>query len=190
VIDYFSQNVDNISSSKIVILSREQWEQTVPLLMWLGLSSLLQSITNSAGWQFILQGQTNRMLRWKVIGTLITVVSFGIGLPWRASSVLASYSMVWTFVTLSLILWFIGHVSLVKTKDFYVASVILALAATATALSIFWCSLNSSNAVAGDITIFTFIGTLFTLFSSKLLLQNSKRNLENLMQKDNLLCRL
>jgi hypothetical protein len=118
--------------------------------------------------------------------TLSTVASFSIGLPWGASGVAASYSIAWTFVTLSLLLllWFTGRIDPVKTKDFYVAAAPIVLVASATTLIIFRYFFSSSNAIlslatAGDITL-SFIEALFTLSSGRLILQDLKKNSESL----------
>jgi hypothetical protein len=151
--------------------------------MWLGFSGLLQPVANSVGWLFIAQGQTNRMFRWSVLAHSV---------QWRhlasayLGGVAASYSIAWTFVTLSLLLllWFTGRIDPVKTKDFYLAAAPIVLVASATTLIIFRYFFSSSNAIlslatAGDITL-SFIETLFTLSSGRLILQDLKKNSENL----------
>jgi hypothetical protein len=54
-----------------------------------------------------------------LIGSTIIVVSILAGLPWGATGVAASYSLVFVFVVTPLLFWFVGRSGPVRTIDFY-----------------------------------------------------------------------
>ncbi len=172
----------------IEILLGKQWQQAASIFVWLGLVGLLQPVSNSVGWLFISQGQTDRMLRWGIISTVLSVISFCIGLPWGANGVAASYSLVWLFITMPLLLWFVGQSGPVKTKDFYIAAAPIAVATVTTAaiLLIFRMYFIVPNAIsgcilAGFITITIFLGTLLTLTSGRKILKDVRSFIDTLV---------
>ena len=170
----------------ITILLGEQWISATPIFLWLGLAGAMQPVANSVGWLLISQGQTGRMLRWGFISTILAVTSFGVGLPWGATGVAASYSLVWTLITLPLLFWYVGQSGPVRTKDFYVATapIILAITITAAALLCFRFYFQSTNTIlgcliAGLITILFFIGTLLTFPSGRAIIKDLKDIVKN-----------
>ncbi|WP_299410524.1 lipopolysaccharide biosynthesis protein [Acaryochloris sp. IP29b_bin.148] len=170
----------------IAILLGKQWIPATPIFLWLGLAGAMQPVANSVGWLLISQGQTDRMLIWGIISTILAVTSFGIGLPWGATGVAASYALVWILITMPLLFWFVGKSGPVRTQDFYVATapIILALITTAAALLCFRFYFQSPHILlgcllAGVITISVFIGTLLTFPSGRAIVQDSKDIMKN-----------
>lgn len=170
----------------IAILLGEQWIPATPIFLWLGLAGALQPVANSVGWLLISQGQTDRMLRWGMISTILAVTSFVMGLPWGATGVAASYALVWTLVTMPLLFWFVGQSGPVRTKDFYVAAAPLILAAitTAAALLSFRFYFTPSNIIwgclfAGLITIVVFLGSLLIFPRGRAVLEDLKDLIDN-----------
>ena len=84
--------VGAICSSEVVsILLGDRWSGASSIFFWLSLAAVSQPIGNATGWLFMSSGRTNAMMRWGMISTPITLVSFVVGLPWGASGVAAAY---------------------------------------------------------------------------------------------------
>ncbi len=165
----------------IVILLGEQWQQAAPIFVCLGFAGLLQPIASSTGWLFISQGQTDRMLRWGVLNTILTVSSFCFGLPFGAIGVAASYSIVGMCITNPLLFWYVGRHGPIKTKDFYIAGSPILIAAATTAVFLiffryFWHleSMLMSCIVAGLIVIIGFLGSLMTFPSGRNIMRDTR----------------
>ena len=163
----------------IQILLGPQWKDSSLIFMLLGVAGILQPIANSTGWLFISQGRTKEMLQWGVISTAIAVLSFVIGLPWGAVGVAASYSTVWLCLTMPLLLWFVGRISPVKTKDFYLTIAPVAFAGLCTALALiafrYWGNIVNpflNCSIAAVITGIAFLSIMFVLPQGKLMLKD------------------
>lgn len=102
----------------IQILLGSQWIDASRIFAWLGLAALIQPITNTTGWIFITRGQTRQMFLWGIFGSVLTIISILIGLPWGALGVAASYSLSSLFIRTPLLLIYIGKVSPIKISDF------------------------------------------------------------------------
>jgi len=71
----------------------ERWLDSVLLFRLLGPAALCASFGVAARWVFISLGQTDRLLRWTLLTTPLTVLGFVVGLRWGAIGVAASYSI-------------------------------------------------------------------------------------------------
>lgn len=103
----------------VALLLGPRWMGVSRLFALLGIAGLIQPVTNTVGWLFITQGRTQQMLQWGLIGSTIIVVSILAGLPWGATGVAASYSLVFVFVVTPLLFRFAGRSGPVRTIDFY-----------------------------------------------------------------------
>jgi PST family polysaccharide transporter len=72
------------------------------------------------------------MLRWGILGSAISVVAIGAGLPWGAVGVAAVYAVTDIVLKTPLLFWSVGRAGPVRTADLYRALLIPALAAAAT----------------------------------------------------------
>jgi polysaccharide transporter, PST family len=77
----------------IRILLGEQWTAVIEIFRFLSLSSVLMTVANSCGWIFVSLGKTKQYLRWALFSGPLYVLSFAIGLPWKASGVALSYAI-------------------------------------------------------------------------------------------------
>jgi O-antigen/teichoic acid export membrane protein len=158
----------------IAILLGEQWQQATPIYVCLGFSGLLQPVASSAGWLFISQGRTDRMFRWGIMSTVLTISSFCIGLPFGAIGVAASYSAIGVLITNPLLFWYVGRCGPVKMKDFYIAASPILVASLVTSLALlsfrgFWHLQNPllNCLIAVGITIISFLSILMFLPSGR-----------------------
>jgi polysaccharide transporter, PST family len=77
----------------IRILLGEQWTAVIDIFRFLSLSSVLMTVANSCGWVFVSLGRTKEYLRWALFSGPLYVLSFAVGLPWKASGVALSYAI-------------------------------------------------------------------------------------------------
>src|SRR6185437_13780596 len=81
-----------VCSREIVyLILGPQWSQAGHLFQLLILSSVGQPIASTTGWLFQSRDRARAMARWGLMSGPIFVLSFFIGLPWRAEGVAISY---------------------------------------------------------------------------------------------------
>jgi polysaccharide transporter, PST family len=99
------------------IVLGEQWVGAAPIFWWLGLASLNQVATATAGWLFLSQGRAQEFFRLGVWSAIINVASFVMGLPWGALGVAISYTLTNYAVVVPLYGISIGRNGPVTTKN-------------------------------------------------------------------------
>jgi polysaccharide transporter, PST family len=77
----------------IRILLGDQWTPVIEIFRLLSLSSVLMTSANSCGWIFVSLGRTKQYLRWALFASPLYVLSFVIGLPWKANGVALAYTI-------------------------------------------------------------------------------------------------
>jgi PST family polysaccharide transporter len=108
----------------VLIALGPEWSDASKIFFLLGFIGLVQPAASTTGWLFISQGRTKQMLQWGVFSSLVTIISFTIGLPWGALGVAASYSLVGLFIRTPFLFWFIGRHGPVPTREIYKALVV------------------------------------------------------------------
>ena len=109
-----------VTSDWIVrIVLGPQWTEAAWIFALLGIAGLIQPIASTTGMLFITQNRTQHMFHWGLIGASIIIVSIVAGLPWGATGVATSYSVVFVCVVTPLLFWFVGRHGPVRTMDFY-----------------------------------------------------------------------
>jgi PST family polysaccharide transporter len=103
----------------VLLLLGPRWMGVSRLFALLGIVGLVQPIANTAGWLFITQGRTAHMFQWGLIGSTIMIAAIIAGLPWGATGVAASYSVVFVLIIVPLLFWFVGRRGPVRAGDFY-----------------------------------------------------------------------
>ncbi len=68
------------------------WGDVAHIFRALALSSIFATASNSCGWIFISLGRTRQYFYWALFASPIFVLSFVIGLPWKAQGVAISYA--------------------------------------------------------------------------------------------------
>jgi len=109
-----------MSADSIVnLLLGPQWSDVSTLFAFLGIAGIVQPAASTAGWLFITQGRADDMFRWGLIGGTLTITAILLGLPWGATGVAASYSLLTVVVVTPLLWWFVGRKGPVRASDFY-----------------------------------------------------------------------
>lgn len=159
------------SSWVVVVVLGPQWAGANHIFMWLGVSALVQPVTNTTGWLFITQHRTNDMFRWGLIGSALSIASFVVGLPYGAVGVAGAYAISGLVIRTPLLLWFVGRSGPVSARDICRASLrpVLVGGALLAALLVFrwvapdgWSSWESLLAAA---VISVLVMGLFFVFS-------------------------
>lgn len=81
-----------VSDSFVAGILGTQWGGSIPILRWLAFVGLIQSVGATTGWIYQAQGRTDRLLRWGVFSSAVTVGAFVAGLPWGALGVAIAYT--------------------------------------------------------------------------------------------------
>lgn len=113
-----------------------QWTRAVPMFRWLGLALLVKPAAFTTSWLFVSQGRTRELWRWGVLGTVLAIAAYLVGLPWGAVGVAASYALVDLFVRVPILLYWVGRAGPVGTRDIVRACVPTWVAAGLVALGL------------------------------------------------------
>ena len=89
----------------IQIILGEQWLPASPIFLWLSMIAVFQTALSGSGWLFVTQGRTKEMMQWGIIGSILNIISFIVGLKWGAVGVAASYSISGVFIRTPIYLW-------------------------------------------------------------------------------------
>ncbi len=76
----------------IMLLLGPQWESATEFFNIFGLSAGIQIIYGTTSWLHVALGRTDRWLRWGIFGTIVTVISFLIGIIFGATGVAVGYT--------------------------------------------------------------------------------------------------
>ncbi len=68
------------------------WGEVSVIFRALAMSSIFATASNSCGWVFISLGRTRQYFYWSLFASPLFVLSFVIGLPWKANGVAISYA--------------------------------------------------------------------------------------------------
>jgi PST family polysaccharide transporter len=173
----------------VAIVLGPKWAEAARIFKLLGLAGVVQPAANSIGWLFITQGRMRQMFKWSFVGTSITVASFIVGLPWGAVGVAAAYAVTNVFVTIPLLLSYVGREGPVRAGDFYraVAPPAFAAACTAAALSAFraWGGVGQpfvGLVIASPLALLTTLASLYALPAGRRALGDF-RNVYDLLRK-------
>lgn len=90
----------------IAIFLGPKWTATNPILVALGAAGVVQPLNNSLGWLLMSQGRSRDILKLGITGSILTVASIIAGIPWGATGVAVSYSLI-QVVGLTPLLWWI-----------------------------------------------------------------------------------
>ncbi|MEP0769841.1 MULTISPECIES: MOP flippase family protein [unclassified Coleofasciculus] len=82
-----------VSEELVELILGSQWGEAGTIFKLLGISALVQPLTNTSGWLYISSGRTAQMFKWGVFSSSFLVISFFFGLPYGARGVALSYSI-------------------------------------------------------------------------------------------------
>jgi polysaccharide transporter, PST family len=101
----------------IRILLGEQWTPVIDIFRFLSLSSVLMTGANSCGWIFVSLGKSKQYFRWALFASPLYVLSFVIGLPWKASGVALAYAIAVTVLAPAYTAYAL-HQTTIRKRDF------------------------------------------------------------------------
>lgn len=95
----------------------QQWRDSVPIFRCLAAGLLVKPLLSTTGWLFVSQGRGQDLWRWGVVGAVVAIASFLVGLPWGAIGVAAAYSLADIFIRAPLLMWWVSRSGPVKLRD-------------------------------------------------------------------------
>lgn len=119
-----------------LVLLGPQWLEAAPIFFWLGIVGLQQVMTSSLGWLFLSQGRGRAYLVLGVVGSVIAVSAFLIGLADGALGVARAYAIADTAIKAPIACYIALRAGPVRLGTFIRAVLphMVALAVTATVL--------------------------------------------------------
>ncbi|RVD71703.1 MAG: lipopolysaccharide biosynthesis protein [Mesorhizobium sp.] len=108
------------SEQVVALLFGPRWTAVAPIFAWLGIASLMQSVSSTTGWIFICQGKTKTMFHWGIYSSLTTVASFIVGLHWGAVGVAAAYAISGYVLRVPVLAVLVHRVGPVTAGDFLI----------------------------------------------------------------------
>ena len=114
------------------VLLGPAWLPAAAIFGWLGISGLMQPISNTTGWVFIAQGKSRQMLLWGIYSSVVTVASFFIGIYWGVTGLAAAYAIGGWVVRLPVLYAMLDRIGPVSAKDLAFLQLPLTAAAVAT----------------------------------------------------------
>jgi len=100
----------------VLLVLGQTWLPVVPIFRALGIAALVGTFNVAWGWVYCSLGRTDRQLKWSLIGTPVTMISFVLGLPWGAFGVAASLSATQLLLTLPSLMYCVYGTSIsIKT---------------------------------------------------------------------------
>ncbi len=148
----------------IHLLLGSQWSGAASIFKILAIAAFIQPVVSPAGLVLVSLGQSKRYLKWGVFNSIITVVSFIVGLPWGAVGIATSYAIV-NYLLVFPCLWYCFRRSPMSIAAFMQAVLRPIIASVCMGAAIFPCYLFLQN--QSDIMV---IGTCFVLGLSAYLL--------------------
>ncbi|HEX5422876.1 MAG TPA: lipopolysaccharide biosynthesis protein [Candidatus Acidoferrales bacterium] len=88
------------ASPVISLVLGSKWLPVVPIFRALGIAAFVGTFNVAWIWVYCSLGRTDRQLKWSLIETPITLISFFLGLPWGAFGVAVSFSAVQLLLTI------------------------------------------------------------------------------------------
>ena len=83
-----------VAAEPVVLLTcGKQWLEMVPVFRVLCITGLMQSVSSAAGLVFNCMGRTDLTFRWGIYSSVMTLLSFIIGLQWGIMGVACAYTL-------------------------------------------------------------------------------------------------
>ncbi|HEY6881383.1 MAG TPA: lipopolysaccharide biosynthesis protein [Polyangiales bacterium] len=101
----------------IPLVLGEAWRGSVLILQVLSLALFVKPLLYTTSWLFISQGRSGDMFRWGVIGSVLALISFVVGLPWGALGVAISFTAFDLLLRAPILLWMTGRTGHVRLPD-------------------------------------------------------------------------
>jgi O-antigen/teichoic acid export membrane protein len=82
-----------VSNELVLVLLGEQWLAAVPVFQVLAIAGLVQLVSSTTGWLYVSSGRAGPFARWAAVSSVITVLSFAVGLSWGIEGVAVAYAV-------------------------------------------------------------------------------------------------
>ncbi|TWU00139.1 Teichuronic acid biosynthesis protein TuaB [Botrimarina colliarenosi] len=115
----------------IRVMLGDRWLDYAPVLFWLALAGVGQTVAHTSGWLFASQGRGRDIFWWGVFGSGTMIVSIAASAPFGAVPLATVYSLTSTILIVPACLWWVGRRGPVSTLDIYRAAAWPAVAAAA-----------------------------------------------------------
>lgn len=122
----------------VLLVLGDNWLGAVDIFRALGVGMFVQPIGNSTGWLFISQDRTGHMMRWGIVGSILTMIAFVAGLPWGAFGVALVYSVSGLLLRTPTLLWWVCREGPVRAGDVYRVAAPFALTAVTSGLALWY----------------------------------------------------
>lgn len=97
-----------VSDALVELLLGSKWMKTAEIFSILGLSAGIQILYATQGWVYVSLGRADRWFQWGIIGSVVTVASFLLGLPFGPEGVAAGYTIS-LYLLVGPALWYAGR---------------------------------------------------------------------------------
>ena len=95
-----------ITGNSIVdVVLGSRWHQAGPVFSWICVGGLASAVYSSAFWLFIAQARSKEMRRYTMAAAVINLLSYVVGAHWGIVGIAASAGLVFTLVTMPLVLF-------------------------------------------------------------------------------------
>jgi PST family polysaccharide transporter len=143
-----------VADRAIPLVLGDQWAASVPLFRALAPAAFLSTLNSGVGWIFVSLGQTRRQFKWSLAVSLLTLLSFFVGVRWGALGVAIAYSALRVVVQLPTLV-FVCHGSPLSWKAVLetVSRPALASVVAAVALSLIDARLSFATNRASTLTL-------------------------------------
>ena len=101
----------------VAVALGDDWQGADEVFFWLGWLTFTQPVGNATGWLFISQNRSAELLRWGILGSLLSIASFVVGIRWGALGVAVAYSMSGLFLRAPMVVLYAGRVGPVGIRQ-------------------------------------------------------------------------
>jgi O-antigen/teichoic acid export membrane protein len=81
-----------VSHELVLLLLGDQWLAAVPVFQVLAIAGLVQLVSSTTGWLYVSSGRSGPFALWAAVSSVITVLSFAVGLAWGIQGVAVAYA--------------------------------------------------------------------------------------------------
>ena len=94
------------------------WDASVPVLRWLAVAGLFQTLAFVGYWIYLARGKTHALMQYSVASALIQILCILIGARWGITGVAIGYAIV-PIISWPLSLWWLSRATPVPQRAFY-----------------------------------------------------------------------
>ncbi|MBB4146199.1 lipopolysaccharide biosynthesis protein [Rhizobium rhizoryzae] len=108
-----------LPEATVYLIFGSGWEEAVPVLQWLGIAVATQIAGSASGTAFISQKRGRDYIITGLFCSVISILSFCLGLPFGIGSVAMVYSLMYVLVQQPFIFWMVGREGPVTSRDMF-----------------------------------------------------------------------